>query len=265
MSQFRILDFNYAFDPTVVITATSEDDNFPVSNLTDFFRSRVFRTGSVATTQRIVLDLRTAEEIDTFSVLFNPIQGEGVKLSDSAVIKLQANATDSWASPALEVTLSIDEAYSVITHFFTSPESYRFWALEITDTANAYGYIEVAKLLLGKATQLGQNPEIGFRDRLTDQSKTSETAYGHRYADVYPTRRAFEFDYQAMAEEDIETLQQIFLRVGKVTPIALALDPTESLFDKDRFFLYGYLNDQFESVNRFYSYFNTGLRLEEAM
>jgi len=265
MSEFRILDYNYAFDPSVTITATSEDSNFPASNLARYSRSRVWRSSSVATAQRVVFDLKTAEEIDSFAILFNPIQGEGVKLSDTATVKLQANATDSWASPALEVTLSVDDTYGVITHFFSAPESYRYWAVEITDTGNAYGYIEIAKVILAKATQLGQTPEIGFVDSLDDQSKVTETPYGHRYADVYPTRRGFEFDYAAMTEGDIEALQSIFRRVGAVTPIALALDPTATLFDRERFFLYGYLDDKFQSKNRFYSYFDSGLKLVEAM
>jgi hypothetical protein len=265
MSEFRILDYNYAFDPSVTITATSEDPNFPASNLKRYQRSRVWRSSGIASIERIVFDLQTAEQIDSFAMLFNPIQGEGVKFSDSAVIKLQANATNSWGSPALEVTLSIDSAYDVITYFFATPQSYRFWAVQIQDAGNAFGYLEIPKIILSKSTQLGQTPEIGFSDVLTDQSKISDTPYGHRYSDVYPERRSFQFDYSALAMEDVEALQQIFRRVGKVTPIALALDPTETLFDKDRFFLYGYLNDKLQGKHRFYSYFDGALSLEEAL
>jgi hypothetical protein len=217
------------------------------------------------TEESIVFDLTTAEAIDSFAMLFNPIAGEGVKFSDAAVLKLQANATASWSAPSVDVTLSIDATYDVITHFFSSDQTYRYWRLKIVDPRNAYLYVEVPKVILSKATQLGQLPEIGFGYSLRDQSKITETAYGHRYSDSYPARRAYEFNYEAMAEDDIETLQQIFERVGNVTPIAIALDPLATVFDKDRFFLYGYLNDQFKTSNRFYTYFGSGLRIEEAM
>jgi hypothetical protein len=265
VSEFRILDYNYAFDPSVTITATSEDSNFPASNLSKYSRARVWRSSSIATAQRVVFDLQTIEDIDSFAILFNPIQGEGVKLSDTAVVKLQANATNVWTSPSVNVTVSLDDTYDLITHFFSSVQSYRYWAVEVTDTSNAYGYIEIAKVILAKGTQLGQTPEIGFNDTIDDQSKISETPYGHRYADVYPGRRSFSFSYSAMTKEDIETLQSIFARVGRVTPIAVALDPTETLFDKDRFFLYGYLSDKHKSGHRFYSYFDSGLELTEAL
>jgi len=42
--QLRILDFNYFFQETTILTASSEDVNFPASNLRKRFRSRVART-----------------------------------------------------------------------------------------------------------------------------------------------------------------------------------------------------------------------------
>lgn len=44
MSCFKILDFNYCFDNKTDLIATSEDPNFPVSNLRHPFRSKVWRT-----------------------------------------------------------------------------------------------------------------------------------------------------------------------------------------------------------------------------
>jgi hypothetical protein len=265
MSEFRILDYNYAFDPSVSITATSEDSNFPASNLARYSRSRVWRSSGIAATERVVFDLQTSDAIDSFALLFNPIQGEGVKFSDTAVLTLKANATNSWATPAVSVTLAIDANYDVITHFFTSPQSYRYWAVEIQDVGNAFGYVEIAKVILANSTQLGQLPELGFKDSIQDQSKVSETPYGHRYADTYPSRRSFDFNYAAMTDADIQTLQLIFRRVGSIVPVAVALDPTATLFDKDRFFLYGFLDNKFQGSNRFYNFFDAGLKLEEAL
>ncbi len=54
MSEFRILDYNYAFDPSVTITATGSDSNFPVSNLARYSRARVWRSASVATTSACI-------------------------------------------------------------------------------------------------------------------------------------------------------------------------------------------------------------------
>lgn len=375
MSEFRILDYNYAFDPSVGISATSEDATFPAANLAKYFRSRVWRstgnfvidstnskidfkessggaeltatltagsytpgtlaaeikrsmeaagtaiytvsystttgkwtistagaylsllrssgthtgtsawsaigfttladssgaltyTGSkiaIHTAERVVFDLKSTESIDSLALVFNPIQGEGIKFSESAVIKLKGSASNSWASPGVSVTLSIDDTYDIATHFFATAQSYRYWAIEIVDPGNANLYVELSKVFLSLSTQLGQLPEIGFQDQTDDQSKVTESAYGHRYADIYPSRRSLQFSYVAMTDADIESLQNIFKRVGSVTPICTALDPTATLFDKDRYFVYGYLSNSLQAANLFYSYFNAGLKLTEAM
>lgn len=44
MTTFRILDENYLFQDDVQISATSEDPNFPVSNFTKHFRSKIWRS-----------------------------------------------------------------------------------------------------------------------------------------------------------------------------------------------------------------------------
>jgi hypothetical protein len=375
MSQFRILDYNYAFDPSVGISATSEDSNFPASNLSKRFRSKVWRssgtfvitssnnklnfkesgggseltatltngtyspaelaseiksgmeaagaatytvshstatgkwtlstagaylsllrstgtdvansvwsaigfatlsdsTGSLSytgskiaihTVERVVFDLRTTEDIDSFAMLSNPMNSGGFKFSESAVIRLKGSASNSWDAPLVTVTLSIDDVHDAITHFFALAQTCRFWAVEMIDPSNASLYVELSKVFLSKATQLSQTPEIGFTDTATDRSNVTETPYGHRYADIYPNRRAIELSYSAMTESDIQTLQSIFKRVGAVTPIAAALDPQATLFDKDRFFIYGYLSDKLQATNRFYSYFDSGLTLTEGM
>jgi hypothetical protein len=265
VSEFRILDYNYVFDPSVSITASSEDVNFPASNLTKFQRSRVWRSSGIAATERIVIDLKTPAAIDSFAMIFNPMEGEGIKFSESAVITLKGSATNSWTSPGVSVTPSLNNTYDAITYFFSAPQTYRYWAIEIQDPLNGYGYLEVSKVLLTKATQLGQLPEAGLQDAVSDLSKVAETAYGHRYSDLYPNRRQFDFSYVALTEADTKTLQEIHKRVGAIVPIGVCLDPTETLFEAQRFFLYGYLPDSHGFSNRFYSFFDSTLKLLEAI
>jgi hypothetical protein len=246
-------------------TASSVWGVIGFGTLADSTGSLTYTGANIAlhTEEWVVIDLQTTEEIDSFAMVFNPIASEGIKFSDDAVIKLQANASDSWASPAVDVTLSTDPNYDVITYFFTSDQSYRYWRIKIVDPKNAYLYVEIGKLLLAKATQLTQMPEFGFKFKVNDQSKISKTPYGHRYADIYPSLRQLQFDYKAMVLADLETLYQIYARVGNMVPMGFALDPTETLFDKDQFFIYGYLNNEFSSGQAFYSYFDSAIQIEE--
>jgi hypothetical protein len=372
MSTFRFLDDNYAFDSSSAITATSEDINFPVSNMTKHLRSRVWRssgyfvigstnnsidflevalgtefnatitsgsytpdelateiktqleavgaetytvtysavtgkwtiatagsflsllwdtgtneattigntlgfstasdsTGSTSylggniaihTEEAVVFDLQTATQIDSFALLFDP--ADLSKMTQDVVIKLQASATNSWASPPYEQTLSIDANYDVITLFLASPQTYRYWRVKIVDPKNPYLYVEIAKVILAKATQLTQTPEIGFTDSMVDNALETRNNFGHQYFDDYPIQRQIDFTYSVLTEADVQTLQQMYKRLGKSIPMGIALDTQASLFDKDRFFLYGRFNGDIKVKQNFYTYFDTAFSVKEA-
>lgn len=217
---------------------------------------------AIHTVERVVIDLRTTEAIDSFAAIWQ--KSIASKLTEEAVVKLKGSATNSWAAPGVEVTLSYDETYNLITHFFSSSQSYRYWCIEIVDPKNPYLYVELPKLFLTKATQLSQVPQIGMALTTKDRSKNNETDYGHRYSDVYPALSVLEFKYAALSSSDLATLEEIFSRVGSAAPIFISLDGQASVYDKDRFFMYGYLSDELKRSNVFYTYFDTGLQLQEA-
>jgi len=215
------------------------------------------------TEESVIIDLRTNESIDSFAMIFDKMVGS--QFTAEAVLKLQANATNAWTTPAVDVTLSFDTDYDLYTHFFSSAQSYRYWRLKMVDPKNPNLFLEIPKLFLTYATQLTQVPQLGFAMVTRDRSEQQSTPYGHRYSDVYPNLRGIDFKYAIMGKDDLKTLEDIYERVGSVAPVFMALDPTATLFDKDRFFLYGYLKNTLGREHVFNEYFNTGLMLEEAL
>ncbi len=217
---------------------------------------------AIHTEESVVIDLGASEPINSFAILFDRYLGSG--LTSSAVLKLQGNASNSWASPSVDTTLSVDSNWDVVTHFYSSNQTYRYWRIKIVDPQNPVLYISLPTCFLSLATQLSQQPQMGMALSRKDLSRSPRTAYGHRYTDIYPTLRQVKFAYANLLESDVQTLELIYERVGSVTPIMLCLDATGSVFDKDRFALYGYLGEDQTSENQFYTYFNIGLVLEEA-
>lgn len=215
------------------------------------------------TEEFIKLDLGSAQDVDSFGMVFDPV--DGIKFSGSAVLNLQANATDDFSAPTVDVTLTIDTVFSTITHFFATSQSFRFWRLKIVDTQNTNLNVEVSKMILSEATQLAQVPQIGFVDALRDQSNTFTNKFGHEYHDEYPERRMFTFSYSALTEADTLTLQNIYRTVGRTTPISIAFDSQATTFDKDRFFIYGKWMNEFQSTNVFFTFFDVGIEILEAM
>lgn len=193
---------------------------------------------AIHTEEGIVFDLQTTEAIDSVVLLFDSIRGK--RLTESAVVRIQANGSDSWASPAVDQVLTVDDTYGIATHFFSSDQSYRYWRLEIVDPQNPDLYVETSTLVLGKGISLDDVPANGFTDEVSDQSEIEETDYGHRYADIRPLRRELSIDYPGLTNANILAIAQSYRRVGAVSPVLVAIDPLAESWNKDRFVFYGF-------------------------
>jgi hypothetical protein len=262
MSDLRIVE-NLLFDSALEVTASSEDASFPVSNLTNPMRSSVWRSDGVDDWVMLDTGTFTGQPIDSCMIFFEP--GEGKRFSEDAIVKLQANQTNLWSSPAIDLTLTYDDVYEAYTYFFSTSQEYRYWRIKVTDTYNADGYLEIPKIVLGESIQFSQVPTIGFKHGIIDTSKQEQTAYGQVYSDIYSQIRTFEFKYEAFSQADIELLWKLFQRVGRTTPLGIALDTQATLFDKDRFAAYCFMSGDFSADHRFYSYFDTAVSFREAL
>lgn len=231
----RLMTTNYASEAATSVTASTENLRFPSSNLKHPFRSKRWRSTS-DTDQSVVFDLATTEEIDSVVLLW-PLE-DGIKLSGSAVLRIQANATNVWTSPAVDQTLTIDNNYVMASHFFSSDQSYRYWRVTISDPGNANGYVELGLVWLGKGLDI-PSAQNGFKYQLQDTSKQIVTDFGHRYFDEYPTRATVQFQYSNIDYEDVQTIEDAFRINGSVKPVMVAFDPLGAVFDKNHFLIYG--------------------------
>jgi hypothetical protein len=216
---------------------------------------------AIHTHEAIEIDLKSTEEIDTVALLFD-LDG-GSNLTSSAVVKIQANATPEWSSPAVDVTLSFDNTYGIYTHYFTTDQSYRYWRVYIADPSNTDLYVAIGKIILGKGTTLSRSIDIGFALTWNDYSQITSNDFGHQYVDLYPVRKELTFNYNVLSYADIQTLEGIFLRNKQAVPVFCALDGVEDIYDKDHFVIYGRLNKKFTNNHLFIGYFKAGLSVEE--
>lgn len=218
---------------------------------------------AIHTEETILIDLFTEESIDTFAILFDP--RVGINLSDSAVIKLQANATNEWSAPAVDITLAIDNRESIITHFFTANQDYRYWRIKIVDPKNFNLFVELGTVFLGKGKTLTRNIEKGFTFKRRDRSRIRRNQFGHVYADELPIFKSLEFSYKNHDKVDLDILEDIYKEVGIKKPIFIAVDPEAVIWDKDKFTLMGRFTRQLESRHVVRDIMTTSFRVEEVM
>jgi hypothetical protein len=254
------MDRNWVQDSTVSLSATSEDASFPVSNLALEQRALKWRSTGVDD-EGVVIDIKTEDAIDSVVVMTDGIND--IRLSPSATVSLQGNATDEWTSPALDQALTYDETNELYSHYFTTDQSYRYWRIYVDDPGNPFGFIELSKIVLAKSTILTQGPNKGFTYGLEDQSSQSSTDFGHVYTDQFPVKKSLEFEYELITLSDMETLADLYLRVGSKKAVAVALDTQEEAFDKDRFFVYGKLQGSVDVKHSTFTFFNMPWGIEE--
>lgn len=253
------MNVNFATLDETDVTASDEDANFPASNLKHAFRSKRWRSPTL-TSSNVVFDIQTAEPIDTVVLLWP--KEDGITLSNSAIVKIQANATDVWSSPSVDQTLTIDNDYEVCSHHFSTDQEYRYWRLVIEDPGNPNGYLELGVIWLGKSIDI-ENAQNGFKFSRTDRSKKTRTEFGNVYSDLYPTLTSVDFQYEFLDYDVIQVLDNAFLTNGSTEPVLVVFDEDATVSDKDHFLIYGLFDDSFSMDHVMYDIFNTQLSIQE--
>ena len=217
---------------------------------------------SLHTFERVVFDIKTTEPIDTFAALWDPSEGNG--LSQEAVIKLKGNHSANFDSPLVDITLSIDDTFNQATHFFTEDQNYRFWAIEIVDPKNPNLYVELGTIILGKTATFTRIPSNGFKYTEVDNSKLISNDYRNQYVDLFPTHRELDFDINILDYAQVQVLEDIYRRVGIQTPVFVALDVGETMFDKDNFAIFGRMEKKLNFRHVVTQYFRTKFKITES-
>lgn len=254
----RFLNHNLCTDPLTVITASSSNPSFPVSNLKHPFRSKRFRTTGVSS-EWIKFDFLTIQDIDSVIMLWP--KEDGIRISEGA-ISIQANATDEWSSPAVDIQLTVDNDYMVGSHFFSTPQQFRFWRIRFLDPGNPFGFIEVGNVWIGESLEFNE-PENGFVMMIQDQSQSSTTDFGHTYVDEYPQLVKLEFTYNLIEYDTAKILENAFRENGNRKPVLVAFDDQELVFDKDHFLVYGMMSNELPLTHLNYNLFGGGVSIRE--
>jgi hypothetical protein len=244
---------NNLVDQATLIT-NSENALFPLNNVKDSRRTKVFRSNQNNTS--IVFDLMETSEIDSFLIASNPLLGFGV-----STITIEANATDEWTSPAYSTTLEFSTKHGIGLKELATSINYRFVRFVLTSTL---GYCEIANVFIGKkiTPSRGINYNWTFRDE--DLSSVKENRYGQKFSDIIGRQRIFNGLIQNLDDENLELLLGISDIKGKVKPFFVKIGCQEAMADPNRFIAMVYFSSIPTNTNRHYKNWGFPVALEEA-
>lgn len=267
-------EFSVSKSETTGLWSITSEDNFSINSVGFLNTYCGFSLGtysgsnsytgsmiSLHTEEYVSFDLRTTEEIDSIVLMW---QKGNLRISPDAVIRVEANATNNWGSPAFSQVMTINEVYEMASLYLSESESYRYWRVVILDRGNPYLYVSLGTIILGKSEEL-QNPDNGFSWSITDTSRSVSNEYNNTWTDEYPQLNTLSINFNLLDYDVAETLEQVFKRVGNRKPIFIALEHTGSVFDKDNYSIYGKLNSNFGLNHIMHKYLSSGLTITEVL
>jgi hypothetical protein len=132
---------------SATITASSEVASLPAANVAQAWRSKPWRSTGCAS-EWIKFDFGSAQAVRALVFV-------GHNLTSGATIKIQANATDAWGSPSIDLALTYHAAN--VVYLWSSDQTFRYWRITIVDAANPEGFVELGRVFLGQTATPERN------------------------------------------------------------------------------------------------------------
>lgn len=219
--KIKFFYYNLVNQSATVITPSTENAQYPASNLKHDFRTKIFR--STASSANIVFDFITAEEVDSIIVVDNPLNGFGF----NGALTIEANATDSWGSPAFSTTLTPSTEFGFGLKTLTAAQSYRYWRISGTGAS----YFELSKIFIGKAFSPQRNIGTGFTYEEDDQSRFTQSDYGQRFVDVLPSQKKIRGNINLINKANVDDFFDFINYVGRNKPFFCVLNESEEIIN----------------------------------
>jgi hypothetical protein len=236
------------------ITGTNENLLFPLSNIKDPRRSKVFR--STTNSDSIVFDFNETSPVDTLFVMADKRAGFGF-----STIELQFNGTDNWTSPAHTESITFSTEFGVAFKEFTE-QSYRFCRIVLTSTL---GYCELSKVFLGKKQNITKSINYNWAVKDNELSTKQTNRYGQIFTDIISRRKELNASMTHLDKDDLDSLNQWLDRCGESKPFFIKIG-CDGLNTNDHRRLSGmyYLTDAPQISNSHFNKYRLSISLIEA-
>jgi hypothetical protein len=140
-------------------------------------------------------------------------------LTSAATVYIQANATDVWTSPSVNEVCTVA---TLITHKFTTTQTYRYWRVTFADPTNTDGYIRFSKLWLSRYMDF---PAFSLTPSLpyTSNAEQSFSITNQLYADRRIRYKSGEITLPVTTYTDINNVNAFFDIVDLTLPFILLI------------------------------------------
>ena len=141
-------------------------------------------------------------------------------LSDSATVNLLADDGADWGDPAFSTAVTVNRPH--LAAFFE--HTARYWRLEISDPANADGYVSASMLHLGPHLSPSRNFSARYGRTLAAGRQLNVTDAGKVAGSVKALGHSFTLPFSGLSDSDASGLEQMLSAVhdagaGRLRPL----------------------------------------------
>ena len=240
--------------PTLV-SGGAENALYPSSNLKSPFTTKTYR--STASSDSVVFDFITTEPVDSILVLAHPVDGFGF----NGALTIEANATNTWGSPAFSTTLTPNSEFGIGVKTLTAAESYRYWRVTGTGTT----YFELGKMFIGSSFQPQRNIGNSFTFENRDTSNYQTSDFGQRFVDAKIDRKFIRGQINLIDVDNVDAFLDFINYVGRKKPFWCVLNESQDIInEKERFSGMYFFRDRPDARHVLRGIYNFTLTMEGA-
>lgn len=240
------------------LTPSTVNALFPVANLKDVRRTKVFR--STANTSHIYFDFGAAEPIDSIVLVGHTLNGLGIT---SASLELNAVATWTVGAP-VTIAITLDNINNIGHGKHTAVVNYRYAKLVMTSTL---GYCELSKVFIGTARDIGATQDFAYplNVSMDNLATISKNRFGQKFIDEVSTQKKFQGDLKTLTNEEIETVYDLVTECSVTKPFFMRLEGVDVFTETNRVNGYYYLKNEPNFKYTSGGFWDCNLDLEEGM
>jgi hypothetical protein len=228
----------------------------PVTNLQDKRITRVARSSDAATTStRIDIDLGSSLACQAFALINHNL---GASATWTITAGTSSGASDTYSGSAravVQMSTSPDlltwgesgfwegtgdewvrNTHPVI-YVHTSQLSARYWRIQITDTGNADGYVQVGRIYIGPVLIPAKNDSYGRGQGFSDFTTFERGATGASFARLGRKAKRADIAMDWMTLEEQRAMRSIMRRGGADEDVLWCPDSTDAAVQQEFGFL----------------------------
>lgn len=204
------------------VSGGSWQSTLPLTNIKDRRLSRLARSTSAALANTIInIDLGAAKTVGAVALVTHNLSAgalvrvRGDDAADFITPLYDSGWLNAWPSGAIPISLleweddnfwlgtvnseAIAGYQSPYINIIDSRPVLRYWRIEINDTTNAAGYVQVGRVFIGDTWTTTYNPVYGVGLGTEDQTQIESSMGGEEYFDISKRYRVHRFSLKALS------------------------------------------------------------------